>query len=105
MRTAVRRIALARAAVAVAILAVAGAALAEPSTESRWRKACWGDAFSMCTIQAITANRVAVRDCLIRNFDRVSPACRAIMRDAQAHGITTPDPNKITTPPSNTVSE
>ena len=105
MRTAVRRPAVAKAVLAAAILAVAGAARAEPSTESKWRKACWSDAFSMCTLQSITGDRVGVRDCLIRNFHHVSPACRAIMRDAEAHGISTPDPNKPTMPHSDTVSE
>ena len=101
MRTAVHRPALARAAIAVAILAVAGSARAEPSTESKWRKACWSDAFSLCTIPSITGNRVGVRDCLIRNFHRISPSCRAIMHDAEVHGISTPDPTKITPPSGN----
>jgi len=109
MRTAAHRPVIAKAALAIALIAVAGAARAEPSTESKWRKACWSDAFSMCTIQSITGNRVGVRDCLIRNFHRISPSCRAIMRDAEAHGISTPDPTKITLPPgnaeSNTASE
>jgi hypothetical protein len=104
MRTAVHRPAVARVALAFAILAVAGSVRAEPSTESRWRKACWSDAFSMCTIASITGNRVGVRDCLIRNFHRISPSCRAIMRDAEAHGISTPDPTKTTAPPSHTES-
>jgi hypothetical protein len=104
MRTAAHRPALSKAALAVAILAVAGSVRAEPSTESKWRKACWSDAFSMCTIQSITGNRVGVRDCLIRNFHRISPSCRAIMRDAEAHGISTPDPNNITPPSGNAAS-
>ena len=104
MRTAVHHPALARAAIAVAILAVAGSVRAEPSTESKWRKACWSDAFSICTIPSITGNRVAVRDCLIRNFHRISPSCRAIMHDAEVHGISTPDPTKTTASPANSAS-
>jgi hypothetical protein len=104
MRTAVHRPAIAKAALAIAILAVAGSVRAEPSTESKWRKACWSDAFSLCTIQSITRNRVGVRDCLIRNFHHISPSCRAIMHDAEAHGISTPDPARSAAPPSNTES-
>jgi hypothetical protein len=104
MRTAAHRPAIAKAALAIAILAVAGSVRAEPSTEAKWRKACWSDAFSLCTIQSITRNRVGVRDCLIRNIHHISPSCRAIMRDAEEHGISTPDPTKTTPPSSNAAS-
>jgi hypothetical protein len=82
------------AALTAALLACATAAAAqssEPSLESKWRKACWGDAFNHCTFSAMAGDRKAVRNCLVRNIDHISPACRAVINDANSQGIR--DPN------------
>ena len=55
--------------------------------ETKWRNACWRDAFTMCTFHAIGGDRSGVRDCLVRNIDRISKPCRAVIEDANAKGI------------------
>jgi hypothetical protein len=67
---------------------IAGAASAANSTiEAKWRKACWKDAFSLCTLHAIAGERARVRDCLVRNISRISPACREVIDEAHAQGV------------------
>jgi hypothetical protein len=88
MRTASFRAVASRTVLVLVMTAVAGAAIAgENATENRWRKACWKDAFSMCTFSAIAEHRAAVRDCLLQNIDRISPACRQVIDAAHAQGV------------------
>jgi hypothetical protein len=71
------------AALAIAALsAVAGPVFARSEQEKVWRKACTADAFSLCTVQALSANRNGVRDCLLRKIDKVSDGCVAVIRAA-----------------------
>lgn len=76
------------------LLAFATGAAAQssgPALEAKWRSACWRDAFSHCTFKAIAGDRAGVRDCLVRDIDRISPACREVINEANDQGIH--DPN------------
>jgi hypothetical protein len=100
MRTASFRAAAARGLLVLAMTAVAGAAgAADHATEAKWRKACWKDAFSMCTFHAIGGERAAVRDCLLRNISRISPACRDVIEQAHAQGVKGVDAPEDNGPP------
>jgi hypothetical protein len=71
------------AALAIAALsAIASPVFARSEQEKVWRKACTADAFSLCTIQALSANRNGVRDCLLKKIDKVSDGCVAVIRAA-----------------------
>jgi hypothetical protein len=87
MRVPTCRPRIATAALIIVLVAAAWPAAAGNSTEARWRHACWADAFSMCTLHAIGGERRAVRDCLLRNFDRLSRACKAVFNEAKAEGV------------------
>src|SRR5271156_3484005 len=89
MRTAVQRTAIAAGVLVIFLAASSGPARAGESLESKWRSACWADAISFCTLQAITNNRPGVRDCLVRDIDRISRACRSVIHQADREG--TPD--------------
>jgi hypothetical protein len=71
----------------IALGAAAGPAAAGASLEAKWRNACWRDAFTMCTLHAIGNDRGGVRDCLVRNIDRISKACRTVINEANEKGI------------------
>lgn len=71
---------LALAASASAFAASTSTAAPDKATEKRWRAACTHDAFDFCTFLAFSGNRGGVRNCLVRNIDRISPGCRAIIR-------------------------
>jgi hypothetical protein len=76
------------------LVALAGVAAAQPnppSLESRWRRACWSDAFNHCTFSAVAGDRKAVRNCLVRNIDHISPACRSVINEANSLGIREPN--------------
>jgi hypothetical protein len=68
----------------VLVIAAAGPAMAGNATEAKWRHACWRDAFSLCTLHALAAERAAVRDCLLRNMSRLSRGCREVIDEARA---------------------
>jgi hypothetical protein len=87
MIRAVRRAAIVAGTLAIAISAAAGPAEAGKSLESKWRAACWRDAVGFCTLHALANDRAGVRDCLVRNIDRISKACRAVIEEADQHGI------------------
>lgn len=87
MRMAVRRAAIATGVLALALVALAGPAAARDGLESKWRDACWRDAFTICTLHAISGDRPGVRDCLVRNIDHISKACRHVIEDANNKGI------------------
>ncbi len=46
--------------------------------------ACRADYKTTCHDEYAARNRAAVRACLIRNFDKLSPECQASMKAAQA---------------------
>lgn len=101
MRIARFRAAASRTVLVLAMTAVAGAAAAADSaTEAKWRKACWKDAFSMCTLHAIAGERGAVRDCLVRNISKISSACREVIEQAHAQGVKGVDAPEDNGPPA-----
>jgi hypothetical protein len=59
-----------------------GPAFAQDPDERSWRKACTHDAFSLCPLQAVVADRAGVRDCLLQKLDKVSDACVAVIKAA-----------------------
>jgi hypothetical protein len=62
---------------------VAGAQTA-PATP---RVACRSSALSLCHDEAKAGDRAAIRACLIKNFDKVTPECQAAMKAARAQGM------------------
>jgi hypothetical protein len=87
MRKAVRRAALATGVLAIALGAMAGPASARNGLEAKWRAACWRDAVTTCTLHALSNDRAGTRDCLVRNINRISKACRNVINEANSMGI------------------
>ena len=81
---ALARTAIATAALLLAVAATAGPAGADGSPRKAWSNACRHDAFTFCRLQALEYNVPGVRDCLIRNLDKVSDVCRGVIRAAHA---------------------
>jgi hypothetical protein len=84
-----------RTAMATAALILATGAMAEPvtadaSVNPAWRNACERDAFVHCRLHALTFDIPGVRDCLVRNLNKVSEPCRGVIRAAQAQQAQTP---------------
>jgi hypothetical protein len=77
------------AALALAV-ASAEAQTPPPSTLSP-RMACRASANSLCPDEVKARDRVAVRACLIKNFDKVTPDCQAAMKAVKARGETPAD--------------
>ena len=75
--------AIATAALLIAIGAAAGSAAADTSMPHAWSAACGRDAFAFCRLHALAYDAPGVRDCLIRNLDKVSDTCRGVIRAAQ----------------------
>ncbi len=66
-------------------LSAAAQALAQtPPPSTSTRQACRSSALSLCHAEAMSGDRVAVRACMIKNFDKATPECQAAMRAAQA---------------------
>ena len=64
----------------------ASVALAQPAeAPSPARQACRASAIELCRAEAFSGDRAAVRACLIKNFDKVSPDCQAAMKAMRAH--------------------
>jgi hypothetical protein len=82
----VRRAVIGAVMLAAALGALAGPVAAE-GLESKWRSACWRDAFTICTLKAISNDRAGVRDCLVRNIERISKPCRTVIEEAHDQGI------------------
>jgi hypothetical protein len=70
---------------ALVLLLAAGAAGAQTAPPSA-RVACRSSAMSLCRDEVATRDRGAIRACLIKNFDKVTPDCQAAMKAAQARG-------------------
>jgi hypothetical protein len=79
----IARTAIATAALLLAVTAAAEPAAADSGARKAWSSACRHDAFTFCRLQALEYNVPGVRDCLIRNLDKVSDACRGVIRAAQ----------------------
>ena len=78
-----------RTAMATAALILAtGAAMA--SINPAWRNACERDALVHCRLHALAFDIPGVRDCLVRNLNKVSEPCRGVIRAAQAEHAQTP---------------
>jgi hypothetical protein len=79
---------------AVLSAAIAGAAAAQtppPSAPPPPRVACRASAESLCPTEVKARDRTAVRACLIKNFDKVTPDCQAAMKAVKARGETPAD--------------
>ena len=82
------------AAPAIVLLIAAGAAGAQTAPASP-RQACRSSATSLCRAEVESRDRAAIRACLIKNFDKVTPECQTAMKAAQARGEDAkPDPTK-----------
>jgi hypothetical protein len=75
-------------------LAANSAAMAQGS-EREWRAACTRDAFVHCTHQALAGDRSGVRDCLVQKLDKISTACRTVIRTAMATQTRAPVPATV----------
>jgi hypothetical protein len=71
---------------AIMVLLVAGAAGAQTAAPPSPRQACRSSAESLCPTEAKARDRTAIRACLIKNFDKVTPECQAAMKAVQARG-------------------
>jgi hypothetical protein len=78
------RTAIAAGALLIAIGTAAGPAAADTSNPHAWSAACRQDAFSHCRLHALAYDVPGVRDCLVRNLDRISDACRGVIKAAGA---------------------
>ena len=78
------------------LLIAAGTAGAQTEPQPA-RVACRPSAMSLCHDEVKAGDRAAVRACLIKNFDKVTPECQAAMKAAQARGGADAQPG---TPPS-----
>jgi hypothetical protein len=78
------------------VLALGGAAGAQTAPPDA-RMACRPSAMALCHDAAAAGDRAAVRACLIKNFDKVSPDCQAAMKAVQARTMSA-RPDAATTP-------
>jgi len=70
-------------ALVAAFVAVTGAAGAQTTPPSA-KAACRSSAMTLCHAEATADDKAAIRGCLIRNFEKVTPECKAAMKAAQA---------------------
>ena len=84
------RTAMATAVLILATGAMAGPVVADASINPAWRNACERDALVHCRLHALAFDIPGVRDCLVRNLDKVSEPCRGVIRAAQAEHAQTP---------------
>jgi hypothetical protein len=71
---------------AIVLLLVASTAASAQSAPPSPRRACYPSAVSLCKAEVTARDRAAVRACLIKNFDKVTPECQAAMKAVQASG-------------------
>ncbi|MFZ4746542.1 MAG: hypothetical protein ACOYLK_06550 [Sphingomonas sp.] len=79
---------------AITIVGVA-AATAPAEAQQAVREACMPDIRAFCANELAAFDRAKVRECLIRNIAKTSPACRAaakVKRDADRLRSPTPAP-------------
>jgi hypothetical protein len=88
MFMAFRRAVFAAGALGLAAGGLAGPAFAGETLESKWRNACGWDALHRCTFHALANDRTGVRDCLVRNINKISKSCRMVIEEAHDQGIT-----------------
>jgi hypothetical protein len=86
----VLRTAMATAALILATGAMGAPVTADASINPAWRDACTRDALVHCRLHALAFDIPGVRDCLLRNFNKVSEPCRGVIRAAQADHAQTP---------------
>jgi hypothetical protein len=84
------RTAIATGALLIAIGGAAGSATADTGNYRAWSHACRHDALAFCRLHALAYDVPGVRDCLIRNVDKISDACRGVIRAAQVQSIPPP---------------
>ncbi|QUD87938.1 hypothetical protein [Phenylobacterium montanum] len=68
---------------ALAALALTGAAQAQTAPQSP-RQACMASARALCPSEVAALDRQAVKLCLWKNLDKVSPECRDAIKAARA---------------------
>jgi hypothetical protein len=78
------RTAIAAGALLLAIGAAPGFAAAQAANNPAWRAACRRDALTLCRLQAIRYDVPGVRDCLIRNLEKVSQPCQGVIKAARS---------------------
>ena len=71
-------------AAAAALLLTADQAAAQPEAPMAVRMACMSSAQSLCANEIAARDKPAVRACLLKNLDKVSPGCREAIKSAQA---------------------
>ena len=62
-----------------------GAALAEDAAlaSPAQQRICMPSAITLCPIEFAARDRPAVRACLLKNYDKVAPACQAVIKTVQ----------------------
>ena len=55
---------------------------APPAAQASVREACMSSIMSLCSAEAMSGDRPAVRACLIKNLDKTSPECQAAVKAA-----------------------
>jgi len=68
-------------AAACMVAACAAGAQTPPPTA---KQACRSSAMALCPDEAKSGDRAAIRACLIKNYEKVTPECQAAMKAAQA---------------------
>lgn len=55
---------------------------APPAAQASVREACMSSIMSLCSTEAMSGDRPAVRACLIKNLDKTTPECQAAVKSA-----------------------
>ncbi len=64
--------------------AVAASSAIAQSPPPSPKQACRASAMSLCSAEALSHDRSALRACMIRNFDKLTPDCQAALKAAEA---------------------
>lgn len=67
--------------IALALAFSSSAALAQPASPSP-REACRASAISLCPSEAAARDRPAVQACLVKQWEKVAPDCKAAIKAA-----------------------
>jgi len=70
--------------IGLAVLAFAALGSTAGAQTPSLREACMPSAKLLCAADVAAHNRDAVKACLLKNFDKVAPACQAAIKAAQA---------------------
>jgi len=53
-----------------------------PAAQASVREACMSSIMSLCSTEAMSGDRAAVRACLIKNLDKTTPECQSAVKAA-----------------------